>query len=143
MPLLDPHILERQLNVRATASMSGEQRAILRRAELLAPRDRLLVRLSLHNGVSRRQLGEVLNLRPGTVTRRLQRLGARLNDPLVVALLREDCPLAPEYRQLGVEHFLQGRPMRDLAEAHRMSLSEVRRIITYLRGWHRGMSAAR
>jgi DNA-directed RNA polymerase specialized sigma24 family protein len=143
MPLLDPHILERQLNVRATAAMSGEQRAILRRAELLAPQDRLLVRLSLHNGVSRRQLGEVLNLKPGSVTRRLQRLGARLNDPLVVALLREDCPLAPEYRQLGVEHFLQGRHMRDLAESHRMSLSEVRRIITYLRGWHRGISASR
>src|SRR5688572_33374230 len=107
MPLLDPHILERQLNVRATAAMTGDQREILRRAELLPPRDRLLVRLSLNNGVSRRQLGEVLNLRPGSVTRRLQRLGARLNDPLVVALLREDCPLAPEYRQLGVEHFLQ------------------------------------
>ena len=142
MPLLDPTVLERQLNVRAPQHLVDGQRAVLKRAELLDPDDRLLVRLALHNGVSRRQLAQVLRIPAGSVTRRLQRLGARLNDPLVVALLDSSCPLAPEYRQLGVEHFLRGRSMRQLADAHRMAIGEVRRIIAYLRGWHRGITAA-
>ena len=141
MPLLDPTILERQLHVRAPRSLSDGQRAVLKRADLLDPDDRLLVRLALHNGVSRRQLAQMFKQQPGSVTRRLQRLGARLNDPLVVTLLDGQCPLAPEYRQLGIEHFLQGRSMRQLADAHRMTLSEVRRVVAYLRGWHRGISA--
>jgi len=143
MPLLDPAILERQASARAPRSLSDGHRAVLKRAELLDPDDRLLVRLAVHNGVSRRQLGQMFNQQPGSVTRRLQRLGARLNDPLVVALLEPRCPLPPEYRQLGVEHFLQGRTMRQLADAHQMTLSEVRRVIAYLRGWHRGVSGAK
>ena len=143
MPLLDPAILERHASARAPNPVTDGQRAVLKRAELLDPDDRLLVRLAVHNGVSRRQLALMVNQTPGSVTRRLQRLGARLNDPLVVALLDPRCPLAPEYRQLGVEHFLQGRTMRQLADAHRMALGEVRRIITYLRGWHRGASGAK
>ena len=142
MPLLDPATLERQASARAPRGLSDGQRAVLKRAELLDPDDRLLVRLAVHNGVSRRQLAQIVNQQPGSVTRRLQRLGARLNDPLVVALIDGRCPLPPEYRQLGVEHFLQGRTMRQLADAHRMTLSEVRRVIAYLRGWHRGVSGA-
>jgi hypothetical protein len=142
MPLLDPAVLERQLNVRTPRHLGDGQRALLKRAELLDPDDRLLVRLAVHNGVSRRQLAQVLHIPPGSVTRRLQRLGARLNDPIVVALLEPRCPLAPEYRQLGVEHFLQGRSMRQLADAHRMALCEVRQMIAYLRGWHRGITAS-
>jgi DNA-directed RNA polymerase specialized sigma24 family protein len=143
MPLLDPAILERQASARAPRDLSDGQRAVLKRAELLDPDDRLLVRLAVHNGVSRRQLAQMFHQQPGSVTRRLQRLGARLNDPLVVALLDARCPLPPEYRQLGVEHFLQGRTMRELADAHQMTLSEVRRVIAYLRGWHRGVSGAK
>jgi len=143
MPLLDPTILESQLHVRAPAGLADGQRAVLKRAELLDPDDRLLVRLALHNGVSRRQLAQVLHIPAGSVTRRLQRLGARLNDPIVVALLEPRCPLSPEYRQLGVEHFLQGRSLRQLADAHRMAIGEVRRVLAYLRGWHRGITAAR
>jgi DNA-directed RNA polymerase specialized sigma24 family protein len=143
MPLLDPAILERQNDLRATRSLTDGQRAVLERAALLDPDDRLLVRLAVRNGVSRRQLAQALHVPPGSLSRRLQRLGARLNDPLVVALLREDCPLTREYRQLGVEHFLQGRTMRRLADVHRMPLGEVRRVIAFLRGWHRGISSTR
>jgi hypothetical protein len=138
MPLLDPRLIDRRIGAPIPHTVETAQQQLLRRAELLLPPDRLLVQLALRNHLSRRQLAEVMGIPAGSVSRRLQRLGARLNDPLVIALLHEKCTLAADYRQLGVEYFLQDRPMRDLARSHDMPLTEVRQIITYLRGWHRG-----
>ena len=49
------------------------------------------------------------------------------------------CPLPGEYRQLGIEHFVQGRSARDLADHHRMTLHTVRKMLAFVRGWHKGM----
>ena len=141
MPLLDRRAVEIQRDRRDPPPVNGRaQEDVLRRAQLLLDRDRTLVELALRNNASHRQLARTLNTTCGTITRRLHRLGARLHDPLVIALLREDCPVKPELRQVGVEHLLQGLTLRQIADRHRMTISEVRRILTYLRGWH---SAAR
>jgi hypothetical protein len=108
---------------------------------LLAPDDRRLLDLALKYRVPHRQIGSALNLPAGTVTRRLKRLLARLHDPLVNALADPNCPLSQEYRQLGLEHFLQGQPTARLADLHQMSPLQVRRILEFVRGWHRGFSA--
>jgi DNA-directed RNA polymerase specialized sigma24 family protein len=110
--------------------------AILRRAQLLLPRDRSIVELTLKGNLSRQVVARTLGLAPGSVSRRLQRLSARLHDPLVVALLAADCPLSPEYRQVGVEHFLQGLPATDIADKHRMSAEQIRKTIASIRHWH-------
>ncbi len=65
-------------------------------------------------------------------------LYARLHDPLVVALFDDRCPLAADYRQLGTEHYLLGLSPRELADRHRMPHGEVRRMLVFLRGWHKG-----
>src|SRR4051794_38433568 len=79
------------------------------RIELLDRDDQILLELTLSTNVSQRRIAEMLGVEPGTVTRRLQRLSRRLRDPLVVRLLDPRCPLGPDYRQIGVEHFLAGR----------------------------------
>jgi DNA-directed RNA polymerase specialized sigma24 family protein len=144
MPLLDHRTIDNLGHRARTVAPPGPlQQELLRRATVLLPRDRLMVELAIRHGVSRRRLAEALGIPAGSVTRRLQKLGARLHDPLVVALLCPNCPLASEYRQLGIEHFLQGQSLRQLAELHRMTLDQVRRMITYIRGWHNGAATAR
>jgi DNA-directed RNA polymerase specialized sigma24 family protein len=146
MPLRDnqrlDQLLIQQPHARPTlrdARDAGE--SLLKRAALLLPDDRALVELAIRNSASHRTLARMLNQPAGTVTRRLRRIMARLYDPIVVALLDALNPLPPEYRQLGVEHLLQGRSMRDLAEHHEMPVGKVRAMLDQIRGWHRARTA--
>ena len=120
----------------------GMSTALLKRVAVLPPRDRAIVELTLSAKLSRAHIGRAFGLAGGQVSRRLRVLYARLHDPLVIALFEDGCPLAAEYRQLGIEHFLLAQPAQHLADKHRMSSTEVRRILTFIRGWHKGLSAA-
>ena len=111
--------------------------------DLLEPQDRLLVELVFSGSVSRRRAGELLKMEPGTVSRKLRRIGARLHDPIVRELLEPHCNLAADYRQIGVEHFLTGLSSQELARKHGMRAAEVRKMIEYVRGWHRGVCIRR
>lgn len=113
------------------------------RIELLLPDDRLLVELIMGGTISRRQAAQLMKLGTGTVTRRMQRIGARLHDPIVRHLMEPKCPLPPDYRQIGVEHFLAGLSSKKLAAKHGITSGEVSRMIEYVRGWHRGLSQRR
>ena len=114
----------------------GVPAELLKRAELLPEPDRALVFMSFKASATRHMIACALGLNPGTVTRRLQRIGARLHDPLVIALLDRTCPLVPEYRQIGIEHFLQGFSTHAIGERHRMSHDRVRRMLNAVRLWH-------
>ncbi|HEV7300829.1 MAG TPA: hypothetical protein VGN72_15795 [Tepidisphaeraceae bacterium] len=142
MPIHESRVMERVDGVTPRA-LDGEPTVILKRARLLERDDRLLVELALQGRLSRRKLGEVFHVPAGTVTRRLQRIAARLYDPLVVDLLDDTCPIAPEYRQIGVEHFLQRLSIATIAGKHCMRLADVRAAIHFIRGWHRGIRAQR
>jgi len=146
MPLFDNQFLDRMpgpARPLPRVDHSDQPRLDMRfpHVGLLAPDDRRLLDLALTYRMPHRQIGLALNLPAGTVTRRLKRLLARLHDPLVHALTDANCPLAPEYRQLGIEHFLLGLPTPRLADLHRMSTLQVRQILAFIRGWHRGFSA--
>lgn len=115
--------------------------ALLRRAAMLPPRDRTLVELAVRNNASLRQLARAADMAPGCVWRRLRKLFSRLNDPIVVALTEPRNALPDVYRRLGIEHFLCGLTVRQLADLHQMNPRQVQRMIAHLRGWHRGFSA--
>lgn len=116
----------------------GMSPALIRRVALLPTRDRAIVELTLRSNLSRTGIARALDITPGQVSRRLRVLYARLHDPLVLALFEQRCPLAAEYRQLGIEHHLLGLSPRELADKHRLPSGEVRRMLVYLRGWHNG-----
>jgi DNA-directed RNA polymerase specialized sigma24 family protein len=106
------------------------------RIELLDRDDQILLELTLSTNVSQRRIAEMLGVEPGTVTRRLQRLSRRLHDPLVVRLLDPRCPLGPDYRQIGVEHFLAGRSVADIAQRLGRTRASVRMTVENVRAWH-------
>ncbi len=115
--------------------------SFMKRLAVLPQRDRAIIELTLRANLSRAGIARALGITPGQVTRRLRILYARLHDPLVVALFDARCPLTPEYRQLGTEHFLLGSSPRELADKHRLSVHDVRRTLVFLRGWHKGAAS--
>jgi DNA-directed RNA polymerase specialized sigma24 family protein len=131
--VLDRHIVQRTADRAAAAGDAADE--LLRRAELLLEPDRSILQLALRHGLTRMHIGRLHHLSAGQICRRLRRIGARLNDPLVVRLLSPVCPLRPEYRQIGLEHFLQAIAFRDIAARHAMPLSQVRRVCQDLRAW--------
>jgi hypothetical protein len=147
MALLSNHVLDR-MDARRPAARRVDARdldraEILRRAKFLLTDDRRLVELSIRGACTRDEVGEILGITAGSSSRRLRRVLTRLNDPISVALLDPSCPLPDDYRQLGIEHFVQGRSMSALAELHRMTRRAVMRSLEFVRGWHRGLSAQR
>jgi len=113
----------------------GNGNMLGQRLAMLDREDRLLAELAM-SGAAHRQIGELLRVGPGTISRRLQRIGARLHDPIVERLLDPGCPLGPDYRQVGVEHFLAGHPLAEIAAAHQRTYASVRQTIDYIRTWH-------
>ena len=97
--------------------------------------------LVLSGAVSKSRAAALLGLPPWRVARRIRKVSARLYCPIVAALMEPRCPLAPSYRQVGVEHFLTGLSARTLAARHQMREGEVRRVIQFVRGWSRGVVA--
>jgi DNA-directed RNA polymerase specialized sigma24 family protein len=141
MPHMDNRRLDQVFDSNHRFMPRPEDRStlILRRAAYLPPADRALVEAAVKSNLPRRQIARLLNLPAGTITRRLQRLGNRLHDPLVVALLDDRCGLPEDLRKAGISHFLQGQPMRRIARDLDTSLFQVRKMIEQLRGWHRGV----
>lgn len=140
--------IERATPIRATAAAAAAEATrgdagLRQRIALLTPPDRAIAQLVLDGNATHRAIATLLKRSPGTVSRTVRALLQRLRDPRVIALLHEKCPLEPEYRQLGVESFLQGRPVRELAVKHALSPAEVRRRLECIDFWYRGLCAAR
>lgn len=141
MILLDPSVLETLAHSRP--SSAGDGRMFRQWTRLLHPEDRLLFELAMRHRLSRRQVAAALGVAPGNVSRRLRRLLNRLHDPLITNLCDSACTLPAEHRQIGLEHFLHDRPLNDIARQRRQSKLQIRQMIEYIRGWHRGHTTRR
>ena len=108
---------------------------VVERAKLLDGKDRTLVMLCLE-GASRTSAGRAFGMCSGTAARRVQRAMNRIRSPIVGAILDPGCTLPPEHRIIGIEHFLQGRPARHIAERHQMNERHVRSILAVIKVWH-------
>ncbi len=131
---------EEPYDARNRPELRNAQAELLERAALLDQPDRLLVELAIKHRYSTRQIGRLMHAPGGTIYRRLRRLLNRLHDPLVIALLRPNCPLRAEFRQIAIENALIGRGLRELADQHQLTTHQVRQMLEYARGWHRGVS---
>ena len=140
MLLLDPHTLDQfsEKNESAAAQSHPDLKRLL---NLLSEKDRVLVEMALKHNLSRRQIAVILGLTPGTITRKIRRVVNRLNDPLIAALANPTCTLSAEHRQIAIEYFLHRQSVADLSRQHALSKNEVRTILDYVRGWHRGISS--
>lgn len=140
MILLEPSTID-SLSHRVISRDSTGIDQLLHRARLLAEKDKLLLDMAFRLHLSRRQIGVVFGLAPGTITRRIRRLVNRLYDPLVASLIDDACPLPADYRQLGLDYFLHEIPLTELARRRSTNRIEIRAMIAYIRGWHRGLTS--
>jgi DNA-directed RNA polymerase specialized sigma24 family protein len=161
MPLMDHQFLERAAedagdgaNQHGAAAARGgrtvrdlgdERGELFRRARFLRDEDRLIIELAFKNHMSMRQIARATGRPAGSISRRLVRLCTHLRDPAVLVMIDPafPFPLPPEHRQLAVEHIVQWRSARQLAELHQMPLHEVRRILSYVKGWCKGVVCRR
>lgn len=142
MPILTNRTLDRVRHER-TDAYRGDAKALLARAQRLDRDDRLLVELVVRDRLARRKLAEIFREHPATVMRRLHRLVARLHDPLVLALMDDTRPLAPDLRDVGLDYFLLRRPLARIGRERGRTLHDVRGVVQFLRGWHRGLAGER
>jgi DNA-directed RNA polymerase specialized sigma24 family protein len=129
-----------QLEDRSSRQGKGPEDALRRAAQLL-PDDRVLIELVLQRRLSFRQVATILKLTPGTISRRVRRISARMTDPIVDSLLDNRRHLTRQYREVGLAYFLQGQSVPRIGRTHDLPANEVRQILTFLRIWHRGMLA--
>src|SRR5690349_20199367 len=139
MPLVSSNRLDQLYSQTNRSYNPDPHRELFTRAKALAPPDQLLLELTFKNKLSVRQIGRIFSLPAGTVSRRVQRLCARLRDPLVSSLLAPRCPLAPDCREIALQYFAQKLKMEQIASLHHIPRSQVRQILNFVRGWHRGM----
>src|SRR5438309_1935855 len=130
MLLLDPKLLDEKPSCLATRPRSEQAYdELLRRAEFLLSRDQAILHACFRHHLSVRQISKIIAHAPGWVSRRIQRLLARLRSPLTTLLIDPHCRLPDDCRQLAIEHFVQGQSVRDLANQHQMSPHAVRRTL--------------
>jgi hypothetical protein len=138
MPLVDALRLD-QVTLENPPLPGNPNQVLLTRARALSNQDRLMIELAFAKNLSVRQIARLLHRPPGSVSRRLHRLCKRLRDPIVAALLQHDCPLSPTFKQIAMEYFAQGVPTRHIALNRDMTRLQIRSILTFIRGWYRGV----
>ncbi|HZZ44532.1 MAG TPA: sigma factor-like helix-turn-helix DNA-binding protein, partial [Tepidisphaeraceae bacterium] len=62
-------------------------REMLKYAKEMGEEDRLVLELFFRRGMTRREIGQVMGVDGGTVSRRIRRLAVRLREPVVVAVM--------------------------------------------------------
>jgi DNA-directed RNA polymerase specialized sigma24 family protein len=128
---------------RGYVPVTGPGRGLEKRISFLPDLDRKLVELSLDGRLKRREAALLLGLSAGTVTRRLNRLMTRLNDPLVVAAIDYGDLLPEGYKEVAIGYFLRGMTVRQVARALDLPVHEVERALAYIRGWFKGTGVKR
>ena len=101
--------------------------------------DQKLLQLTLKGTLTKRDVGMLMGIAPGTVSRRIRRLMVRLHDPMVAALV-ESGELLPElHREVGLAFFLRRWTIARIARDYEISRHEVGLMLQYIRGWNGAM----
>ena len=111
---------------------------MLRRAQWLGEKDRLIVQLWVKGNLTLREMSSVVELPAGSISRRLARIRERMQDRCVTALLETRGGLPEEMREVALEYFLTGMKAREIADRHRMPVRRVRKMIEFVKGWQNG-----
>ncbi|HEX3355455.1 MAG TPA: sigma factor-like helix-turn-helix DNA-binding protein, partial [Tepidisphaeraceae bacterium] len=131
MAIVESRRLDQMFEEGAGRRDVGEDGVLFKRARALEEKDRLILELAFKNNLTVRQIGRILEKPAGTISRRMNRICARLRDPMVAALLEPDCGLASQFRRIAIEHFVQGRKVDELARVHQIRSRQVRVMLGF------------
>lgn len=140
MILLDPIKLDRIPSVQPIRH-GIETRWVEAITKLLSPEDQALMKMAMHLQLPVRLIGKALGVSPGNVSRRLRRLMHRIQNPLLAGLVDPNSGLPSEHRHVGLDHFLHGLPINHIARRRKLAESQVREMIQFIQGWHKGLAA--
>ncbi len=115
-----------------------QRQLLLERAQMLREGDRAIVVASLSRGMTVRELGRLLNLNAGAVSRRLASLRTRLLDPNVVALSVAEGRLDATDREIGLSLLLRKERVSDVSRRTGLTPAIVRKRMQFVRGWLKG-----
>lgn len=122
----------------ARAVRDRARRDLLQRARLLPQRERAMVELMIDRQMTCADVGRLIGMHPGNVSRLVRRSLRRLGDPVSVALCLRGGRLPADVQQLGIEHFVRGIKVGELSAMHGMTRYRVRQVLDFLRGWAKG-----
>jgi DNA-directed RNA polymerase specialized sigma24 family protein len=106
---------------------------VLNRARFLDPVDRTLVEQVLAKGVLPRELAVVAGVSTRSIQRRVRELLSRLNDPQVLAVLRQHGQWEPEVAEVALAVWVRRWTLRDTARRMNLSLHQVRQHVLAIR----------
>ena len=140
---MDPSCLDavgnRRRNPAFLSSKRKERsRLVLERAELLSPRDRVLIRMRHERDITLRDLADLFELHAGSISRRLQSLERRLTSAIVDAALHPATPFPRVVRQAVLANRLRRRPLADLADELGWPVTQLRAQIRRFEAWVAG-----
>jgi|SRR5688572_8411708 len=110
--------------------------ALARRMQFLDERDKKLLEMTFVGRISRREGATLMGMSRGGVTRRIRRIMNLLHDPFIVRLIDQGQLLPEGYQEIGLAFFLRRWPVERIAREVGMTPYQVRRALTYVRGWH-------
>jgi hypothetical protein len=113
------------------------------RAKFLPDGDKTLVRLYLRGELHNRQMAQLLGINPSTLCRRVRRWIKRLNDPVVAVLIDRPTGLSDQQHQIAMGFFLMGHTRRELAKQFQSTPFEIAQVISFVRGWCKGIKMTR
>lgn len=120
---------------RRIEALPQERRDEARVLQLLDRSDRELLAMWAGGQVSHAALARVLGCHAGTVTRRLRRLRARLNDAAAQTIARYGGELSPTRRLVAVRVFVRGEVPSRVAHALGINQHEMTLTLAEVMGW--------
>jgi DNA-directed RNA polymerase specialized sigma24 family protein len=124
------------------ATLSEPQKSLQKTIGLLDPVDRKLLEMTLTGSLTRREIGLLIGMSSGTVTRRVRRILKRLYDPAVTALVNRGMFLPELHQDVGLAFWLRRRSLSQISEEFGLSRHAVKAMLKYIRGWLRHTSTA-
>lgn len=123
--VVDPHTFDWR-RIRPGRFMIDEE--FVRRAKHLDPTERALFDLILVHNTSHRQVGALVGVSAGTISRRVRKIKNRLYDRTTV-FLTLDRLLPEEMKQVGLDHYLRGNSVKQISLKRKISDAQVRGIL--------------
>ncbi|HYE21030.1 MAG TPA: hypothetical protein VEA69_21465 [Tepidisphaeraceae bacterium] len=109
----------------------------------LDPAERKLVEMVLSGRMSRREIAVLTGVPIQTVSRRMIRIVTRLHDPLVIALIEHGQLLPEGHRDLGLAYYLRRWGPTQICREYGVTEYALRKVLTYIKGWHAARRSAR
>ena len=123
--------------------LSASVHIVSKRSAALLPEDdrAILGLLQSDPPSSLRQMATLLNLNPGTLSRRITRIHRRLRHPVVASLVTRGHTLSTRFFNIARALFAAGQPARTIARAFNAEDREILAIKRYIEGWSKSASS--